>query len=80
VEFLNISYSFLVRFLFSTNHKDIGSLYLIFAALAGVAGSVLSFYIRILLSTPGSSFLNFNHQLYNSAPSNIIYAHWKNAS
>jgi cytochrome c oxidase subunit I len=66
MKFYNSSvYNFLVRWLFSTNHKDIGSLYLIFASLSGVAGSVLSFYIRILLSSPFSSFLDYNNQLYN---------------
>jgi cytochrome c oxidase subunit 1 len=63
--FNNIVYNFLVRWLFSTNHKDIGNLYLIFASLSGVAGSILSFYIRILLSSPASSFLDYNNQLYN---------------
>ena len=58
-------YTFITRWLFSCNHKDIGTLYLIFAALSGVAGSVLSFYIRILLSSPDSSFLSYNHNLYN---------------
>ena len=58
-------YNFFVRWFFSTNHKDIGSLYLIFAAFSGIAGSVLSLYIRILLTNPNSSFLEYNNQLYN---------------
>jgi heme/copper-type cytochrome/quinol oxidase subunit 1 len=40
-------------------------LYLIFAGFSGVAGSILSFYIRILLANPDSVFLQYNHNLYN---------------
>ena len=41
------------RYVYSTNHKDIGTMYLIFAIIAGVIGSSLSGVMRMELQEPG---------------------------
>jgi heme/copper-type cytochrome/quinol oxidase subunit 1 len=51
--------------MYSTNHKDIGILYLLLALFAGVIGTMLSVFIRMELSLPGSGVLASSGQLYN---------------
>jgi cytochrome c oxidase subunit 1 len=41
------------RYVFSTNHKDIGTIYLIFAIFAGIIGGLLSIAMRVELAHPG---------------------------
>ena len=60
----------LERWFLSSNAKDIGVLYLIFALLSGLIGTAFSVLIRLELSGPGVQFIADN-QLYNS----IITAH-----
>jgi cytochrome c oxidase subunit 1 len=60
----------LERWFFSSNAKDIGILYLIFAMFSGLLGTAFSVMIRLELSGPGVQYISDN-QLYNS----IITAH-----
>src|SRR6516165_3095483 len=51
------------RFVYSTNHKDIGSMYLVFAIFAGLIGGAMSIAIRFELMEPGIQL--FDHHIYN---------------
>src|SRR5437763_12353208 len=55
------------RFVYSTNHKDIGTMYLVFAIVGGIIGGALSIAIRIELMYPGLNFFHGEHasHLYN---------------
>ena len=53
------------RWAYSTNHKDIGTMYLIFAIIAGLIGTAFSVLMRMELMHPGDGILGGDHHLYN---------------
>ena len=49
------------RYLYSTNHKDIGTMYLVFALVGGLIGGTLSIGMRLELMHPGVQFFHDSH-------------------
>ena len=62
--------SFVQRWLMSTNHKDIGTLYLIFSVCGGLLGGALSIWMRYQLMYPGS-----HHMVDGNQWNQVVTAH-----
>src|SRR5438094_5610257 len=54
------------RYVYATNHKDIGTMYLVFAVCAGLIGVAFSVLIRAELQVPGLQIVSDPH-VYNVA-------------
>ncbi len=50
-----------LRYLYSTNHKDIGTMYLVFSVFAGLIGGAISMYMRMELQDPGVQYMENGH-------------------
>ena len=59
------------RWAYSTNHKDIGTMYIIFAICAGVVGGLLSLLMRMELAEPGMQIFGGDYQSFNA----VVTAH-----
>lgn len=57
--------SYITRWLFSTSHKDIGILYLMFGMISAMVATGMSVIIRMELSNGNSTFLFENNQIFN---------------
>ena len=53
------------RYVYSTNHKDIGTMYLIFAIIAGIIGGGMSVLFRMELGEPGDGVLGGDYHMFN---------------
>jgi cytochrome c oxidase subunit 1 len=62
---------FFARWFMSTNHKDIGTLYLIFAICAGIIGGIISGIMRFELAEPGIQYLGWWVEFLSAEPADF---------
>ena len=66
---------FFVRWFCSTNHKDIGTLYLTFALVFGIVGGLFSLIMRLELQEPGVQYLLLDGEPDGQMWNVIVTAH-----
>ena len=63
---------FVRRWLYSTNHKDIGTMYIIFAIIAAFIGGGFSVFMRMELMQPGIQYMSDGH-MWNVFTTCLLY-------